>query len=170
MIAGSYTPFTVCTLSSSSAVCLAGPMWLAALAGVILNLIRPRWSAAGRYRRGYANAACAFECETSHRRKRSDQLFQSDEPAKEKSPEARSDSGQNGSRQKEGPVRRDGASEMEECHRERRSGATARESTARSRRLRTLPVSSRPGHSPRSPHGAMPCPSPVTENPTVRRR
>jgi hemolysin III len=44
MIAGSYTPFTVCTLNSSSAVRLTGLMWLAALGGVILKLACPRWS------------------------------------------------------------------------------------------------------------------------------
>jgi hemolysin III len=44
MIAGTYTPFTVCTLNSSSAVWLTGPMWLAALAGVVLKLACPHWS------------------------------------------------------------------------------------------------------------------------------
>jgi hemolysin III len=44
MIAGTYTPFTVCTLNSSSAVWLAGPMWLAALGGAVLKLACPRWS------------------------------------------------------------------------------------------------------------------------------
>jgi hemolysin III len=44
MIAGTYTPFTVCTLDSSSAVRLTGPMWLVALAGVVLKLASPRWS------------------------------------------------------------------------------------------------------------------------------
>jgi hemolysin III len=43
MIAGTYTPFTVCTLNSSSAVWLTGPMWLAALAGVVLKLASPLW-------------------------------------------------------------------------------------------------------------------------------
>jgi len=43
MIAGTYTPFTVCTLTSTSAVWLTGPMWLAALVGVILKLSCPHW-------------------------------------------------------------------------------------------------------------------------------
>jgi hypothetical protein len=41
------------------------------------------------------------------------------------------------------------------CHLEKLREEAWRGRTARSRRLRTLPVSSRPGHSPRSPYGAL---------------
>ena len=37
MIAGTYTPFTVCILGDWSAVWLTGSMWLAALVGVVVS-------------------------------------------------------------------------------------------------------------------------------------
>ena len=41
MIAGTYTPFTVCILTGWSAVWMTGSMWLAALAGVAVKLAYP---------------------------------------------------------------------------------------------------------------------------------
>jgi hemolysin III len=52
MIAGTYTPFTVCILRGWSAVCLTGSMWLAALAGVAVKLAYPRryeWASTAVY-------------------------------------------------------------------------------------------------------------------------
>jgi len=42
MIAGTYTPFTVCILRGWSTVWMTGAMWLAALAGVTVKLAYPR--------------------------------------------------------------------------------------------------------------------------------
>ena len=42
MIAGTYTPFTVCILTGWSAAWMTGSMWLAALAGVAVKLAYPR--------------------------------------------------------------------------------------------------------------------------------
>jgi hemolysin III len=42
MIAGTYTPFTVCILRGWSGVWMTGSMWLAALAGVAIKLASPR--------------------------------------------------------------------------------------------------------------------------------
>jgi hemolysin III len=42
MIAGTYTPFTVCILTGWSAVWTTGSMWLAALAGIAVKLAYPR--------------------------------------------------------------------------------------------------------------------------------
>jgi len=42
MIAGTYTPFTVCILTGWSTVWMTGAMWLAALAGVTVKLAYPR--------------------------------------------------------------------------------------------------------------------------------
>ena len=42
MIAGTYTPFTVCILTGWSGVWMTGSMWLAALAGVAIKLAYPR--------------------------------------------------------------------------------------------------------------------------------
>lgn len=42
MIAGTYTPFTVCILRGWSAVLMTGSMWLAASAGVAVKLAYPR--------------------------------------------------------------------------------------------------------------------------------
>src|SRR5580704_16667321 len=47
MIAGTYTPFTVCILRGWSEVWMTGSMWLAAFAGVAVKLAYPR-----RYDRG----------------------------------------------------------------------------------------------------------------------
>ena len=52
MIAGTYTPFTVCSLGGSSAVWMTGSMWLAALAGVAVKLAYPRryeWASTAVY-------------------------------------------------------------------------------------------------------------------------
>jgi hemolysin III len=52
MIAGTYTPFTVCVLGGWSAVWLTGSMWLAALAGVSVKLAYPRryeWASTAVY-------------------------------------------------------------------------------------------------------------------------
>jgi hemolysin III len=42
MIAGTYTPFTVCILDAWAAIWLTGSMWLAGLAGVAVKLAYPR--------------------------------------------------------------------------------------------------------------------------------
>jgi hemolysin III len=42
MIAGTYTPFTVCILAGWSAAWTTGSMWFAALAGVAVKLAYPR--------------------------------------------------------------------------------------------------------------------------------
>jgi len=52
MIAGTYTPFTVCVLGGWFAVWLTGLMWLAALAGVFVKLAYPRrydWTSTAVY-------------------------------------------------------------------------------------------------------------------------
>ena len=52
MIAGSYTPFTLCIMDGSFAVLLTGSMWLAALAGVAVKLAYPRryeWASTAVY-------------------------------------------------------------------------------------------------------------------------
>ena len=52
MIAGTYTPFTVCISGGSSAVWMTGSMWLAALAGVAVKLAYPRryeWASTAVY-------------------------------------------------------------------------------------------------------------------------
>jgi hemolysin III len=52
MIAGTYTPFTVCILSRSSAIWMTGSIWLAALAGVAVKLAYPRryeWASTAVY-------------------------------------------------------------------------------------------------------------------------
>jgi hemolysin III len=41
MIAGTYTPFTVCVLDGSSAIWLTGSIWLLALVGVVVKLAYP---------------------------------------------------------------------------------------------------------------------------------
>ena len=52
MIAGTYTPFTVCILGDWSAVWLTGSMWLAAFVGVVVKLAYPRryeWASTAVY-------------------------------------------------------------------------------------------------------------------------
>jgi hemolysin III len=52
MIAGTYTPFTVCILRGLCAVWVTGSMWLAALAGVAVKLAYPRryeWASTAVY-------------------------------------------------------------------------------------------------------------------------
>jgi hemolysin III len=52
MIAGTYTPFTVCVLNGASAIRLTSSMWLAAAAGVTVKLAYPRryeWASTAVY-------------------------------------------------------------------------------------------------------------------------
>jgi hemolysin III len=52
MIAGTYTPFTVCVLGGWSTVWLTGSMWLAALVGIFVKLAYPRryeWASTAVY-------------------------------------------------------------------------------------------------------------------------
>jgi hemolysin III len=43
MIAGTYTPFTLCALNGPARLWSTAAMWLAALAGIVLKLAGPHW-------------------------------------------------------------------------------------------------------------------------------